>query len=136
MAELKRLFEFADEFGITTAQALELCDIAGIPARDGGTLLTGSDAARLRQAAAGAGLGNGAGPAGAGPFDPAEAGRPGRPAGVAVAPPPGWVHVNDLGDGPSAGANRSGEAVVQMDAAPPSKAASVRSRWRGRGRRA
>ncbi|MBI2704223.1 MAG: hypothetical protein HYX32_02870 [Actinobacteria bacterium] len=89
MAELLRLFELADEFGITTGQAMDLCDEAGVSAESGSTLLTATDAAALRAAAHQLGLG-----------DRAVGRAAGRPPGgddPAIAPPPGWVRMADAG---------------------------------------
>jgi hypothetical protein len=45
-----RVVELADEFELTTAQALDVCDRAGIPAADGSTVLTTADIAAFRAA--------------------------------------------------------------------------------------
>ena len=42
------LFELADEFGFTTAQALEICDELGVRADHAGTSLSIADANRFR----------------------------------------------------------------------------------------
>ncbi|MBI2704287.1 MAG: hypothetical protein HYX32_03205 [Actinobacteria bacterium] len=48
------LVQLADEFGLTTAGALDLCDELGIAAEHGGSSITNGDADRFRSAAAAA----------------------------------------------------------------------------------
>ena len=45
------LVQLADEFGLTTAAALEICDEAGIAADDGATMLNAGEARRFREIA-------------------------------------------------------------------------------------
>lgn len=45
------LVELADEFSLTTAQALDVCDRANVRAAGGGSMLTDDDAALFRSAA-------------------------------------------------------------------------------------
>jgi len=88
MADLLRLFELADEFGMTTGQALDLCDHLGISAESGTTLLTATDAEAIRAAAHAAGLGDRA-------VGPAHGARTWGPE-PAIAPPPGWVRADSV----------------------------------------
>src|SRR6476619_5280426 len=46
------LYELADEFGLTTADALDVCDRAGVVADSGATMLDAADAEKFRRAAA------------------------------------------------------------------------------------
>src|SRR5437868_4190703 len=46
------IYRLADEFGITSAVALEVCDVLGIPACTGGSVLTPAQADRWRATAA------------------------------------------------------------------------------------